>query len=1138
VAIRVAVEHRTVYRFDRPTDIGPHLVRLRPAPHCRTPILGYSLKVTPEPHFVNWQQDVYGNHAARLVFPEPARELSITVDLVADLAVVNPFDFFVDEEARQFPFEYPPGLADDLEPYLRPVTESGGVPPLLPLWLNGFDPDSAKGTPIVDFLVALNRRVAGDVAYSVRMEEGVLSPSQTLQRGIGSCRDSAWLLVGILRELGMAARFVSGYLVQLVPDDPSQMTSGAMSTDFTDLHAWAEVYVPGAGWIGLDATSGLLAGEGHIPLVGTPRPEQAAAITGTTGPSQTVMEYSNTVRRLHEDPRVTKPYSQNQLERIHALGAAVDARLLAGDVRLTMGGEPTFVAADDMESAQWRIAADGEDKRAYAVALAARLQAHYAPRGVVLHTQGKWYPGEALPRWAIALYWRSDHVALWSDPARLDDPWSEPALEPGSPAAAVAVANLTAQIAAGLGVPADCIRALYEDPLDRLTAEARLPEGPPPAHDPAAGALSAALWPATAQRRHAVVADLDAERGEPAAWAIPLGRTEDGAAWTTTQWRTRRAQVYLRPGTSPAGLRLPLDALAWTPPPATYELSPFAPSAPLPAPPVPAAEPAPAAQAAQAAEVLPVEGAPTTALCVEERGGHLFVFLPPLPDSADTVALLGIVEAAAVATGNKVVLEGYPPSGDHRLRSLSVTPDPGVIEVNVHPAASWAELTEINQTLDTAARAVGLATETFGMDGTHTGTGGGGHLTLGGPSSADSPLLRRPDLLVSMLTYWQHHPGLTYLFAGRFIGPTSQAPRADEGRPENLYELEIAFAELAALAESPEGARPWHVDRALRHLLTDITGNTHRSEFCIDKLFSPDSERGRLGLLELRGFEMPPHPDLSLVQVLLVRSLVARFWETPYSGPLVRWGTRLHDSFLLPEFALADVADVAADLNAHGIAFSPAWLDPFAEFRFPRLGSVDVAGVHVELRLAIEPWHVLGEEVSGGGTARYVDSSVERLQVKVTGAVPGRHAVTCNGVPLPLTRARGGDAMVAGVRFRAWAPPSALHPTIGVHSPLVFDVVDTWNGHAVGGCTYHVTHPGGRAYTTFPVNPGEAEARRGARFVPEGHTPGPVDPAAWESAWHSSAMHPSPATSLIAGTTADAGEYPRTLDLRRIRPRR
>ncbi|WP_084671521.1 DUF2126 domain-containing protein [Sporichthya polymorpha] len=1130
MSIRVAVEHRTIYRFDRPTDIGPHLVRLRPAPHCRTPILGYSLKVAPEPHFVNWQQDVYGNHAARLVFPEPARELSITVDLIADLAVINPFDFFVDCDARQFPFEYPRGLADDLEPYLRPVGHNSPGSPLAE-WLDRFDAGAAKGTPIVDFLVEVNRRVAGDVAYSIRLEEGVLTPDETLTRALGSCRDSAWLLVAILRELGLAARFVSGYLVQLVPDDPSNLPTGASATDFTDLHAWAEVYIPGAGWIGLDATSGLLAGEGHIPLVGTPRPEQAAAITGTTGPCETTLEFANTVRRLYEDPRVTKPYSQQQIERIHALGAEVDARLVAGDVRLTMGGEPTFVAADDMDSPQWRIAADGPEKRAFAVALADRLKAHYAPRGVVLHGQGKWYPGEPLPRWQIGIVWRSDNAALWANPDLLDDPWSEPVVDPGSPAARAAVTALTEAIAAGLGVPADCVRHLYEDPIDRLAAEARLPAGAPPEH----GAAAQSAWPADAERRHALIAELDAERGDPVACAIPLNRTEDGTGWTTTQWRTRRGEVFLRPGTSPAGLRLPLDAIAWTPPPVTFDRSRFAPAPPMPryAEPPPKPEPTDPEPTSPAATVLPVEGAPTTALCVEERGGHVFVFLPPLPDAADTVALLAVVEAGATATGTKVVLEGYAPAGDDRLRSLTVTPDPGVIEVNVHPAASWTELAEINATLDSAARAVGLATETFGLDGTHTGTGGGGHLTLGGPTAADSPLLRRPDLLASMVTYWQHHPGLTYLFSGRFVGPTSQAPRVDEGRAENLYELEIAFAELARLAADGD-VRPWHVDRALRHLLTDIAGNTHRSEFCIDKLFSPDSDRGRLGLLELRGFEMPPHPDMALVQALLVRALVARFWDAPYSGPLVRWGTRLHDSFLLPEFALADVADVVADLNTHGIAFSPAWLDPFAEFRFPRLGAVDVAGVHLELRLAIEPWHVLGEEVTGSGTARYVDSSVERVQVKITGAVPGRHAVTCNGVPLPLAPARSGDALVAGVRFRAWSPPSALHPTIDVQSPLVFDVVDLWNARAVGGCTYHVTHPGGRAYTTFPVNAGEAEARRGARFVPEGHTPGPVDVEAWQSV----AMHPSPATSLIAGTAADAGEYPRTLDLRRTRPRR
>jgi uncharacterized protein (DUF2126 family)/transglutaminase-like putative cysteine protease len=1123
VATRVAIEHRTVYRFDRPTELGPHVVRLRPAPHCRTPISGYSLRIEPAEHFINWQQDVYGNHAARLVFPTPATELSIVVDLVAEMTAINPFDFFVDDTAKHWPFDYDPGTTDDLAPYLRRIDEPGAEPgtgagPQLRRWLDRFDPDAAKGMAIVDFLVEINRRVAQDVAYSVRLEPGVQSPDRTLEVGVGSCRDSAWLLVSILRELGLAARFVSGYLVQLVPDrDP-----GTLTEDFTDLHAWAEVYVPGAGWIGLDPTSGLLAGEGHIPLVGSPRPEFAAPITGTTGPTTATMEFANIVRRIHEDARVTRPYTDEHLARIDALGAEVDRRLEAGDVRLTMGGEPTFVAADDKESAQWRTDADGPEKRAKANALAWHLKDHYAPGGAVMYSQGKWYPGEPLPRWEIRLLWRADGLPLWPDEHLLDEPWGPPRVEPRSDTAVTLANDLTRELARRLGITESGLVPLYEDPLEQLAAEARLPVGPPPPTP------EKDIWPADAERRDAIVAELDAERGLPVAWAIPLGRAADGSGWITGTWRTRRGEIYLTPGTSPAGLRLPLASLGWTPPPVLMDPSRFAPARPLPLPGSLPDWSDPAPLHAQ------VDGVPRTALCVEERNGHLHVFLPPLPTVDDAVVLLDIVAGAAAAVGTPVVLEGYPPAGDDRMRTLTVTPDPGVVEVNVQPSRNWTELSELTRTLAEKAGEVGLATETFGIDGTHTGTGGGGHLTLGGPTPADSPLLRRPDLLVSMLTYWQHHPGLSYLFSGRFIGPTSQAPRVDEGRAENLYELEIAFAELARLAaETPEGPRPWQVDRALRHLLTDVAGNTHRSEFCIDKLFSPDSDRGRLGLLELRGFEMAPHPEMSLVTALLVRALVARFWDDPYTGRLIRWGTRLHDAFLLPEFALADVGDVLDDLAAHGMDFSPAWLDPFVEFRFPKLGSVTVSGVDLELRAAVEPWHVLGEEATAGGTARYVDSSVERLQVKVTGAVPGRHVVTVNGVPLPLSSTRG-EALVAGVRYKAWAPPSSLHASIGVHSPLVFDVVDLWNKRSLGGCTYHVSHPGGRAWDLFPVNSLEAETRRAARFSAEGHTPGPVDPDVWQA----SAMHPSTATSRIAAAAAQVGEYPRTLDLRRVPTRR
>ncbi len=1125
MTIRVALEHRTTYRFDRPVDIHPHVVRLRPAPHCRTPISAYSLRVTPEQHFINWQQDAFGNHLARLVFPERATELSVTVGLVADMTVINPFDFFLEEYAERYPFTYPPALRADLDPYLHGIDEDASVPgsgpgPLVRAWLDealpaGLNGAGQDGPRIVDFLVAVNQRVQRDVGYTVRMQPGVQTPDTTLQRAIGSCRDSAWLLVSVLRELGLASRFVSGYLVQLAPDVVPLDGPAGPTSDFTDLHAWAEVYIPGAGWVGLDPTSGLFAGEGHIPLSATPQPATSAPITGSTSPCEVTFDFANSVHRVHEDIRVTRPYTDDQWGRIDALGARVDSVLAEGDVRLTMGGEPTFVAVDDMESAQWTTDADGPEKRRMAAELATRLKQRWVGDGIVHHGQGKWYPGEPLPRWQTAMTWRKDGKPLWSDGSLLTSPSDPPFTVSGSLTARTLVADLAGAVAARLGVPADHVLPAYEDAVHDLWVAACRPDGDPPVTD-----VDPAELADEAAERASVVDDLDEQTDvkTPRGWVVPIFRTEDGEAWGTARWRPRRRHLFLTPGTSPLGLRLPLDSIAWTPPPASFERSPFEPRQALPDPktPVPQADPA---------EVLDIESAPRTALAIEERGGHVYVFLPPLEAFEDAVDLLSRIEDAAARIGVPVVLEGYPLPGDERAGCLTVTPDPGVIEVNVQPTRTWPELVDLTTTLYEDARQCRLGTEKFDLDGQHTGTGGGNHLTLGGLTPADSPLLRRPDLLRSLITFWQHHPALSYVFSGRFIGPTSQAPRVDEGRHETLYELEIAFAELDRIAAEtdddgePVPLRPWLTDRLLRHLLTDITGNTHRAEFCIDKLYSPDTNRGRLGLLELRGFEMPPHPQMALVQALLVRSLVARFWSSPYTGPLVRWGNRLHDRFLLPAFAAADLADVVDDLQAHGIAFEHSWLEPFLEFRFPRLGEADIAGVHLQLREAVEPWHVLGEEVSGSGTARYVDSSVEKVQVSVTGIVESRHAVTCNGVPVPLTAAAAPGTAVAGVRYRAWAPPSALHPTIGVHSPLVFDLVDLWNGRSLGGFTYHVVHPGGRSYDRYPVNAAEAEARRAGRFAAGGHTPGPVDVAAW----------PAPDALLGPG----GGEYPCTLDLRR-----
>lgn len=1081
MGIKVALEHRTSYTFDRLVEVYPHVIRLRPAPHSRTPIDAYSLEIEPADHFINWQQDAFGNFLARVVFPNRTRQLSITVGLIADMKVINPFDFFIEEYAETYPFDYPKALQEDLEPYLRPVDEGeeegggSGPGPLVQEWVRNFP--VIPGTRTIDFLVALNRAVNTDIGYSVRMEPGVQTPDLTLRSGIGSCRDSAWLLVSVLRRLGLAARFVSGYLVQLTSDVEALDGPSGPAADFTDLHAWAEVYIPGAGWIGMDATSGLFAGEGHIPLSATPHPASSAPITGATGIAEAAMEFSNTVTRIHEDPRVTLPYTEAAWQAIVELGERVDKRLAAGDVRLTVGGEPTFVSIDNQVDPEWTTDADGPHKRQRASVLAARCKKVWAPHGLVQRSQGKWYPGEPLPRWQIGLFWRTDGRPLWRDETLLADPWPEhpqaAAADPDAPRAVLSA------VAESLGLPPTQVRPAYEDPLSRLGAAARLPAGHPVAEeDDLAGDSPAA--------RAALLARLDATVAEPCAYVLPLHRRDDDTGWASADWRLRRGRIVLLDGDSPAGLRLPLDSINWKPPRRSFEGDAMADRDELGS----------RADDAGGAEVDDTPDAPTTAMVAEIRsdagGAFLHVFMPPTDAADDFVDLITRLESAVAAMGCRVVVEGYGPPSDPRLQTMTITPDPGVIEVNVAPTAGFAEQRDQLETLYEQARLARLATESFDVDGTHGGTGGGNHITLGGITPADSPLLRRPDLLVSLLTYWQRHPALSYLFAGRFVGTTSQAPRVDEGRAEALYELEIAFAEIARLAEGNKSA-PWVTDRALRHLLTDITGNTHRAEFCIDKLYSPDGNRGRLGLLELRGFEMPPHHQMAMVQSLLVRSLVAWFWDEPLRAPLIRHGANLHGRYLLPHFIIHDIAEVAADLRAHCVEFETSWLDPFTEFRFPRVGTAVFDGVELELRGAIEPWNVLGEESTAGGTARYVDSSVERIQVRLIGADRQRYVVTCNGHPIPMLATDNPDIQVGGVRYRAWQPPSALHPTITVDGPLRFELVDMATATSRGGCTYHVSHPGGRSYDTPPVNAVEAESRRGRRFEATGFTPGSLD---------------------------------------------
>ncbi len=1091
MSILTALHHVSDYRYDRPISLSPHVIRLRPAPHTRAHIQSYALKVEPANHFINWQQDPFGNYLARLVFPEKTNHFRVEVDLVTEIRVFNPFDFFLEASAEKYPFAYDAVLKEELEPYLE-IKERD---PVLMDYVASIS-DAPVGT--VDFLVAFNQKINTDLGYTLRMAPGVQTSAETLTLLQGSCRDMAWLACQVLRHKGLATRFVSGYSIQLKADVESLDGPSGVSEDVTDLHAWYEVYLPGAGWIGLDPTSGMFTGEGHIPLCCAPNPTSAAPITGAHEAAEVTFAHKMSVTRIYEARRVTRPYSDGEWRDIDALGHKVDKALDKQDVRLTMGGEPTFVSLDDRTGEEWHFSALSDEKKRLGYDLFQRLSGKFANGALAQHAQGKWYPGEILPRWAMNMFWRVDGKPLWLDQRLLADPEAKGDLKPER------ARDFLRNLANALGVGEGHVLDAYEDIPYLLWKEQRIPlEGE---------MLKADVYEATERKR--LQAQLDQNVGKPTGYVLPLTFSAKTGGWLSNAWKFRTDKMMLIPGDSPVGLRLPLAALPFVDP-KVAEAHYFPPRSPFAA--VEALEDASEAvegykkalgAPSKKASGEAANGLVRSALCAEVRAGKLFLFLPPFTYAEHYFDLAHAIEAVAASLDIPVVIEGYGPPRDHRVESMSVTPDPGVIEVNIQPARNWDELKFIIDTVYEEATQARLVADKFMIDGKRIGTGGGNHIVMGAAKSEDSPFLRRPDVLGSMITFWQNHPSLSYLFSGLYIGPTSQAPRVDEARHEALYELEIALKNLPAGGEEQA---PWLVDRLLRNLLVDLSGNTHRAEFCIDKLYSPDSDRGRLGLLEMRGFEMSPHPQMNLIQALLLRALVASFWKTPYRAPLVRWGTQLHDRFMLGHYVHEDILEVLEYLKQSGFNFSPDWFIPFFDFRFPSVGSVQIGDLTLELKNALEPWPVMGEEAAAGGTSRGVDSSVERLEVLLTGGIGSQHVVTCNGYRLPLSPTRAGNMQVAGVRYKAWAPWSSLHPNLPVNTPLIFDVLDTRLERSVGGCKYHVMHPGGRNYDTLPLNANEAEGRRLSRFEAPTHTVGKVKIPA-----------------LVINP-----DYPRTLDLRR-----
>jgi uncharacterized protein (DUF2126 family) len=1081
MSTRVAITHLIEQRFARQVRLPTHWLRLRPAPEQRAQIAAFSLAVHAEPHFLNWVRDPFENHLGRLDFPEPLAGFGITLELIAELEPTNPFDFLAEPYAAGHPFEYPTQLKKELSPYLL----TGAPGPRLSAWLAKVDRAS---TTTVERLHALNRMVHEAHGLTTEGPPRAVDLERFLERGEGSCWEFAWLLTVTLRHLGLAARFACGYRVLLA--DEQHNGSSPRFPDTVALQTWSGAYIPGAGWIGLDPSLGTFVTESHIPLACAPEPVRVLPIVGDGEARPELRNDSLRVRRLTPS-RVTWPHTDTQWADIEALGRHVDKDLALQALKPALGVSLSLVSGQDAIAPEWSTQAIGPSKRSLAESLSISLWKRLGHGGVHQLGQGEWYGGESLPRWRLGCFFRADGKPVWRNPERLGFGRAQSTTFPDQ------AQRLTQSIARGLGVDPARVVAAHEDPLHELW-RARRPAG---AHLAAPDDLRDPM------RRRALAERLSSAHRTPTGHVLPLSWDHTRACWVSGVWRFRRSELFLAPGSAAMGYRLPLDSLIDDEAgvfEARIERSPFEERGSLP-------DFHAGVRARHERDLTEAsrrdDHPPRTALCVEARAGRMFVFLPPVSHLEHYLDLVAAVEVAAEALKLPVSLEGYEPPEDPRLRRILLEPDAGVLRLDLPQTNSWDELIGTLSAAYEEAWGIGLSTERVSADdGRRLPSGGGGRLTIGGVSPSDSPFLTQPEILRSLIAYWQRHPCLSYLFAGRLIGPSGSAPRPDEGRDELMYELSIALERLP----SGTSKKPWLPDRVLRHLLTDPAGNLKRAEIRVDQLYAPERASLRLGRVMINAFESAPEMRLGALQSLLVLGLVGRFGRHPDIGELRRWGPALHDRFMLPDVLFDDLRVVVADLAAVHYPFQLDWFEPLFDLRFPVLGLVSMGPLTLKLRSAHEPWPLLAEEATGGGVARFVDAANERLQVTLSGAHPGRFVLICNGHRVPLQETATRGEYFAGIRYKVSNPPATLHPTVWPVATLVFDVIDTWTGLAIGGCTYLPPQPEMWGPVGSPAQPpptGEPPAAprvlpipivwmrslgKSGRFLPRGSGLGPM----------------------------------------------